>query len=351
MSTTTTGAPAAPVARKRRNSGRYVPYAQVGATLALLIIMLIVGSLLYANFTSPQALLDLLSKNSFLIPLAVGMTFVILTGGIDLSVGAMMALGAVMAAWLMQGGLNPGLTIVVVLVAGTVLGLGVGFVIHKFEIQPFIATLAAMFLARGLCLVITDRAINIENEFFRGLNTPIELWETTRTSRSGRVTDIPVTTTPLVFIALALVVIAFFVLHYTRFGRTVYAVGGGEHSASLMGLAVGRTKVAVYAISGFCGALSGLLFAMYTNSGDPIFGIGYELNAIAAVVIGGTLLAGGAGYVWGSLLGVLVIGVIYAYKDFDGGLNTGWTRVLVGALLLFFIVLQRVIAARVAKKR
>jgi len=145
---------------------------------------------------------------------------------------------------------------------------------------------------------------------------------------------------------LALVAVAFVVLHYSRFGRTVYAIGGSESSARLMGLAVTRTKVSVYAISGLCAALSGLLFTFYTASGDPVAGIGYELNAIAAVVIGGTLLAGGYGYVLGSLLGVLTIGVIYAYKEFDGDLNTGWTRVMVGALLCFFIVLQRVIVAR-----
>ena len=173
------------------------------------------------------------------------------------------------------------------------------------------------------------------------------LWNSIRTNpRSGKITEVPVFLTWSVVIALVILLVAFLVLHYTRFGRTVYAIGGGESSAKLMGLAVSRTKIAVYAISGLCAGLAGVLYSFYTASGDPIVGIGYELNAIAAVVIGGTLLAGGAGYVLGSVLGVITVAVIYAYKDFDGGLNTGWTRVLVGALLLLFIVLQRALVAR-----
>ncbi|KRF27516.1 hypothetical protein [Phycicoccus sp. Soil802] len=327
--------------------GRLGGYSQVATTVVLLAIMLTVGATLYQNFTSPQALVDLLGKNAFLIPLAVGMTFVILSGGIDLSVGAVMALGSVIAATLLQQGWSAPAVIVAVLLTGTVLGTLVGTVISKFEIQPFIATLAAMFLARGLCLVITDRSITIKDALFRKVNLAhLNLFEAQVTNVRGRTRTVDVYTTPSVLIALGLVLVAFAVLHYTHFGRTVYAVGGSEPSASLMGLAVDRTKVMVYAISGFCAGLSGLLFSFYTASGDPVAGIGYELNAIAAVVIGGTLLSGGAGYVFGSVLGVLTLGTIYAYKEFDGNLNTGWTRILIGGLVLFFIVLQRVIASR-----
>ncbi|MTD14001.1 sugar ABC transporter permease YjfF [Nakamurella sp. YIM 132087] len=332
---------------RRRSIGRFGKYTQVGTTVVLLAIMLFVGSLLYPNFTSGQALLDLFGKNVFLIPLAVGMTFVIISGGIDLSVGAVMALGSVIAATLLAAGWPAWAVIVVVLLAGSGLGLFVGYVISRFEIQPFIATLAAMFLARGLCLVITDRSIAIDNSFFQALNLgKIGLWESTTTNLRGRTRVAEVYTTPSVLIALGLVLMAFLVLHYSRFGRTVYAVGGSESSAGLMGLSVQRTKISVYVISGFCAALAGLLFSFYTASGDPVAGIGYELNAIAAVVIGGTLLAGGSGYVIGSVLGVLTLGTIYAYKEFDGDLNTGWTRVMIGVLVLFFIVLQRFVASR-----
>ena len=331
----------------RKGPSRFAQYQQIGATIILLALLLFIGSLMYPKFTSGQALMDLFSKNSFLFPLAIGMTFVILTGGIDLSVGAVMALSSVIAATLLQQGLSAPIVIIIVLVVGSLMGLIVGLVINKFKIQPFIATLAAMFLARGLCLVITDRSIAITDPFFKKVNLgQVALWETTTYNRRGvpRVTD--VYTTPAVIIALVVVVAAFVVLHYTRFGRTVYAIGGSEPSARLMGLSVNNTQIGVYVISGFCAAVAGLLFSFYTASADPLAGIGYELNAIAAVVIGGTLLSGGSGYVLGSLFGVLTLGTIYAYKEFDGGLNTGWTRVIVGALVLFFIVLQRLIVLR-----
>ena len=330
-----------------RLSRRYEQYTQIGVTLVLLIIMLVVGNVLYPNFTSGQAILDLVGKNVFLIPLAIGMTFVILSGGIDLSVGAVMALGSVIAATLLQAGWSAVLVVPIVLVAGSISGLIVGIMISRFEIQPFIATLAAMFLARGLCLVITDRSISIDNGFFQNMNlTHINLWEQQTVNLRGRVRVTEVYTTPSVLVALVLLVVAFVILHYSRFGRTVYAVGGNEVSSRLMGLRVDRTKISVYVISGFCSGVAGLLFAFYTASGDPVAGIGYELNAIAAVVIGGTLLSGGSGFVLGSMLGVLVLATIYGYKEFDGSLNTGWTRVMIGVLVLFFVVLQQLIARR-----
>ncbi len=347
MTTLVQDSPAPAPPKKRRPPSRFQQYSQIGATVGLLAIMLAAGAALYPNFTSGQALMDLFSKNSFLIVLAVGMTFVILTGGIDLSVGAVMALGTVVAATLLQQGWAAAVVIPVVLVVGGGLGFLVGLVIHHFRIQPFIATLAAMFLARGLCLVITDRSIAIDDSFFTTMNLAhVDLWEATTTNARGRVRITEVYTTPAVLIAVAALVVAFVVLHYTRFGRTVYALGGGESSTRLMGLSVAGTKIAVYTISGLCAGLAGILFSFYTASGDPVAGIGYELNAIAAVVIGGTLLAGGSGYVLGSLLGVLTLGVIYAYKEFDGDLNTGWTRVMIGVLVLFFIVLQRALVAR-----
>ena len=200
--------------------------------------MLIVGSLLYPNFTSGQAIIDLLGKNVFLIPLAIGMTFVILSGGIDLSVGAVMALGSVIAASLLQAGWSAALVIPIVLLAASTLGLVVGIMISRFEIQPFIATLAAMFLARGLCLVITDRSIAIDNGFFQSMNLAhINLWEQETVNLRGRVRITDVYTTPSVVIAMALLVVAFVVLHYSRFGRTVYAVGGNEPSVAADGSA------------------------------------------------------------------------------------------------------------------
>ncbi len=260
------------------------------------------------------------------------MTFVILTGGIDLSVGAVVALSAMIAARLMEGGWPAAATIPLVLFTGTMLGLSVGMLIHYFRIQPFIATLAAMFLARGLCYVISIPSIPIRERFFVYMSRK-------------RLTILPDTTiTPAVLIALAMVVIGFYVLHYTRFGRTVYAIGGSEPSAVLMGLPVPRVKIGVYAISGLCASIGGMLYTFNAvQSGNPLHAIGMELDAIAAVAIGGTLLTGGYGFIVGSLLGVLVIGTISSIIRFSGTLNSGWTRIASGLLVLGFIVMQRVI--------
>jgi ribose/xylose/arabinose/galactoside ABC-type transport system permease subunit len=272
---------------------------------------------------------NLFVDNAYLLVLAVGMTFVILSGGIDLSVGAVVALSTVIAARLLQAGANPGLVIIVVLLLASVLGLLVGLMIHIFGVQPFIATLAAMFLARGLCYVISPQSISITDPVFTAIaQVQVPLGGTLTISASA-------------LIAIVVVAIAFLVLRYTRFGRTVYALGGSEASGLLMGLAVGRTKVLVYVVSGFCSGISGLLFSFYS-----LTAVGTELDAIAAVVIGGTLLTGGYGYVLGSVLGVLVLGTIQTIITFQGTLSSWWTRIFIGALLLVFIILQKVLTRR-----
>ena len=312
-----------------RSFGRYLP---VTATAFLLLVAIAVGGRLYDNFLTGQVLANILITNSHLIALAVGMTFVILTGGIDLSVGAVVALSAMIAARLMEAGWPAATTIPVVLLTGSLLGLLVGLMIHYFRIQPFIATLAAMFLARGMCYVISIPSIPIRERFFVYMSRK-------------RLTILPDTTiTPAVLIALGMVATGFYVLHYTRFGRTVYAIGGSEPSAVLMGLPVPRVKVSVYVISGFCASLGGMLYTFNAvQSGNPLHAIGMELDAIAAVAIGGTLLTGGYGFIIGSLLGVLVIGTISSIIRFSGTLNSGWTRIASGLLVLGFIVMQRVI--------
>ncbi|MGH1562455.1 galactofuranose ABC transporter, permease protein YjfF [Mumia sp. DW29H23] len=315
----------------------YSPPSQllpVLATLALLVGMFGVGSIRYEGFASPQVVLNLFVDNAFLIVLAVGMTFVILTGGIDLSVGSVVALSTMIAASTLRAGWPPALAIVAVLLTGTVLGTAMGLVIHYFEVQPFIATLAGMFLARGLCYLISVESIPIKDETFQSLSAasitlPGDLY-----------------ITPTVLVALAVVLVAAWILHLTRFGRTVYAVGGSESSAMLMGLAVARVKVGVYAISGFCSALGGLLFSLYMLSGYSLHAVGMELDAIAAVVIGGTLLTGGYGLVIGSLLGVLVLGTIQTFISVDGTLSSWWTKISIGVLLLVFVVLQRFFTRR-----
>jgi simple sugar transport system permease protein len=315
----------------RRLDRRYLP---VVGTFAVLVLMLAIGGARYENFLSGLVMSNLLINNSYLVVLAVGMTFVILTGGIDLSVGAVVALSGITAAVLFNHGWPAYVVLPFVVLVGALIGLVVGIMVHVFEIQPFIATLAAMFLARGLCYVLAPASIPIRD--------PTIVW----LSR----TRIPLgpewVITPSGIIAIAVVVVAFVVLHYTRFGRTVYAIGGSENSAMLMGLPVARTKVLVYVISGTCAGIAGILFAVFSRSGYSLTGVGMELDAIAAVVIGGTLLTGGSGFVLGSVLGVLVLGLIQTIITFEGTLSSWWTKIVIGCLLLIFVVIQRVIAVR-----
>ncbi len=309
-------------------------YRPVLATLALFIGLFSIGGIRYEGFASPQVVLNLFFDNSFLIVLAVGMTFVILTGGIDLSVGSVVALSTMIAARTMEAGWPATASIVLVVLVGTGLGLLMGLVIHYFDIQPFIATLAGMFLARGLCYLISIESIPIRDKSFYDIAAA-------QISLPGGLN-----TTPVSVLAVLFVVVAAWVLHRTRFGRTVYAIGGSESSALLMGLRVARTKIAVYAISGFCASVGGLLFALYTLSGYSLHALGMELDAIAAVVIGGTLLTGGRGLVVGSLFGVLVLGTIQTFISFDGTLSSWWTKISIGILLLGFVMVQRLIVRR-----
>jgi ribose/xylose/arabinose/galactoside ABC-type transport system permease subunit len=309
-------------------------YGPVLVTLALFVLVFLIGGTRYRGFLSPQVFLNLLVDNAYLIVLAVGMTFVILTGGIDLSVGSVVALSTIIAAKTLEAGWAPGVVIPFILALTSLLGLAMGLMIHVFKVQPFIATLAGMFLARGLCYVISKDSISITDPFFVQ-------------AASARLTfTVGVSITWSVAIALVIVAVAFWVLHYTRFGRTVYAIGGSESSGFLMGLPVARTKVLVYLVSGLCSGLAGVLYAFYTLSGYSLTAIGTELDAIAAVVIGGTLLSGGYGFVLGSVLGVLVLGVIQTIITFEGTLSSWWTRIFIGALLLVFIILQKVLTAR-----
>ncbi|QLQ17167.1 MAG: sugar ABC transporter permease YjfF [Micropruina sp.] len=303
-------------------------------TALLFIALFVAGGLTYRGFFSGQVLLNLLIDNAYLIVLAVGMTFVIVTGGIDLSVGAAVALSTMIAASLLQSGWSAPVVIALILVVTSILGLAVGLMIQVFKVQPFIASLAAMFLARGLCYIISNQSITINDPFFRAMAS-------TRIPLGFRMSI-----TPSVLIALVVVAVAVYVLQYTRFGRTAYALGGSEQSALLMGLPAARTKVLVYVISGFCSGLAGVLFAFYTLSGYSLTAIGTELDAIASVVIGGALLTGGYGFVLGSVLGVMVLGITQTIISFQGTLSSWWTKIFIGSLLLVFIVLQKVLTSR-----
>jgi simple sugar transport system permease protein len=260
---------------------------------------------------------------------------VILSGGIDLSVGSVIGFTTMLTAWLVEKQhVSVILVIPIALAVGAFGGYLMGYVIHHFEIQPFIVTLAGLFLFRGLCLVISKESISFTDPTVSTLAT------THLTFPGGAFLTIAAV------VSLVVLAVAFYVLHYTRFGRRVYAIGGNEQSALLMGLPVGGTKIAVYTVSGFCSALAGLLFTLYIQSGDPLHAVGLELDAIASVVIGGTLLTGGSGYVFGTLFGVLVLGLIKSIIQFEGTLSSWWTKIATGVLLFAFILIQRAMTAR-----
>lgn len=331
MSVQTVGRPRVDTSEvMRRITGRYL--SPIGS-LVLFIVMFTAVVARY-DFASPtQVFLNLLVDNAYLIVLAVGMTFVILTGGIDLSVGSVVALSTVILATALKAGWPMPLAVGAVLVVGPLLGLMMGLVIEYFDVQPFIATLAGMFLARGLCYVISVDTLPIKDQTLRqfGLNY-VYLYE----DKFIRWT---------VVAALVVVVIAVYVLHQTRFGRTVYAVGGNRQSAQLMGLNASRARVSVYAISGLCAAFAGLLLGVQKLSGYSLNGIGLELDAIAAAVIGGVLLSGGVGFVLGSLIGVLVLGTIQTFVT-AANLDSYWTRIMTGVLLLMFVLVQRLLVRK-----
>ena len=304
-------------------------------TLGLFIVMFGTGSIAFPGFFSVQNFLNLFIDNSFLLILAVGMTFVIISGGIDLSVGSVLALsGMVTAKLLEQVHMSPLLVIPIVLAMGTALGLFMGYLIQTFDLPPFIVTLAGLYLARGLCYIVDLFTIAVTNPFFLNMaHAQIPILGSNFLS-------------PGALIAIVVVLAGYFVSRYTKFGRTVYAIGGSEQSAILMGLPVAKTKIAIYALSGFCSALGGIVFTLYTLSGYGLNGSGMELDTIAAVVIGGTLLTGGAGNIFGTVLGVFVYGTIQVLIVFQGTLNSWWTRIVIGFLVFLFCLMQRLFEQR-----
>ncbi len=304
-------------------------------TLGLFVLMFGVGSISFSGFLAPQNFLNLFIDNSYLLILGVGMTFVIISGGIDLSVGSMLAFSTMLSSSLLEKShWNPMLVIPVVLLSGVALGLLMGYIIQIFELPPFIITLAGLYLARGLCYVISIDTIGITNQF----------WQDAAHAQVVLIGGAFIS--PSVVIALVVVMAGMFVSRSTKFGRTVYAIGGNEQSAILMGLPVARTKILIYVFSGFCSALAGIVFTFYTLSGYALNGANMEMDAIATVVIGGTLLTGGVGSVLGTVFGVMVYGTIQVLIVFQGTLNSWWTRIAIGFLVFLFCLMQRLFESR-----
>ncbi len=316
--------PALPSAPRRVTSAKVAAALQQQGALIALVAVAIFGATRYYAFPTPENLLNVLRQNSMLGLVALGMTFVILTGGIDLSVGAVLAVAGVVAANLADRG-----TLVAVaggVAVGAVLGLTNGLVITKARIQPFIVTLAMLIAARGAALAATDeQSISVSRvaEGFTWLGR-------------GEIGPIPV---PVLLFALVYVA-GWVVLRYTRFGRYVYAIGDNAEAARLMGLEVDRVLIGTYALSGALAALAGVILAARLGAGQPVAGTGWELDAIAAVVVGGTLLTGGPGGAGSTLIGVLLLGVIFNLFNLEGTISPWWQWVLRGLFLLVVVVVQ-----------
>ena len=322
-------------------------------TIVLFFAMYIVGIIMYGDrgFAKVQNFLNLFISNAGLIVVATGMTIVMITGGIDISVGSVVALICMMLAWMMEkAGIGAVPAIIIVLVTGCVFGLVQGFLVAYLKIQPFIVTLAGMFFARGMTSIISQEMISINNETFKSIAT-FKMYLPFGGYLNKKGIMIYPYIYPTVIIAIAVLLLVFAVLKYTKFGRSIYAIGGNEQSALLLGLNVRKIKLQAYILDGFLAGLGGLLFCMNTCSGFVEQAKGFEMDAIASSVIGGTLLTGGVGNVIGSLFGVLIKGTIESFITFQGTLSSWWVRITIAALLCFFIVLQSLITALKRKNK
>lgn len=304
------------------------------ATAVIFAIAYGLSVLQFPGMFSTRVLGNFLTDNAFLGIAAVGMTFVIISGGIDLSVGAVIGFTGVLVAVLISwAGFHPLAAFAIAIGVAALFGAAMGLAIHFLQVPAFIVTLAGMFLARGGASVITQDSVPINHEFYDVISDLM-----IRLPGGGRLSFIGL-------LMVAIFIAGAIVAHRTRFGSYVYALGGNAVSASLMGVPVARTTVAIYVLSSVLAAVAGIVFSLYTSAGYPLAAVGVELDAISAVVIGGTLLTGGYGFVLGTFVGVMLLGLVQTYIIFDGTLSSWWTKIVIGVLLFLFIVLQRLIFA------
>jgi simple sugar transport system permease protein len=328
-------------------------YIMVYATVIIFLIIYAYGAIRYGSigFTTLRTFVNFFSDNAYYGISAVGMTMVLITGGIDLSVASVASLtGMIIAYGYERMGISPVITMLVSILIGIGLGTLMGAAIHYLNVPPFITTLTGNFLARGICSLISRESISINHPLIDALaGFKITLYHLV----DGEWVKIkPITNINLtVLIFIVMIVLGTILLQHTRFGRNVYAIGGSESSAKLMGLPVGKTKVAVYAINGFCSALAGIAYVLVVKSGWNMALQGGELEVISSAVIGGTLLTGGVGYMVGTMFGVLLKSVIPAIINFNGTLSSWWGKIATGALLLLFIVIQQLVVSYTGKKK
>jgi len=328
-------------------------YIMVYATVAIFLIIYAYGAIKFGSigFTTLRTFVNFFTDNAYYGISAVGMTMVLITGGIDLSVASVASLtGMLIAYGYTKLGISPVITMLLSIVIGVGLGTLMGSAIHYLNVPPFITTLTGNFLARGVCSLISRESISIDHPLINDLaGFKITLMHLV----DGEWVKIkPITSINLsVMIFIIMIILGTILLQHTRFGRNVYAIGGSESSAKLMGLPVGKTKVAVYAINGFCSALAGIAYLLTVKSGWNMALQGGELEVISCAVIGGTLLTGGVGYMIGTMFGVLLKSVIPALISFNGNLSSWWGKIATGALLLLFIVIQRAVVSYTSRSK
>ena len=318
-------------------------------TIGLFAVMYATGCIVYADkgFNHFQTFINILINNSGLICIACGMTAVMLTGGIDISVGALIAMDCMfIAVGIESRGVPAPYLMAEVLLIGVLFGFVQGFCVGYLDIQPFIVTMAGMFFARGMTAMISTQQVTIKSsEFFVGLanlkfSMPFEIGA--YMNNKGKLM-VPYLRLPVI-IALVVLVAVFLLLRYTKFGRSLYAVGGNQQSAALMGLDVKKTRLKAYVLSSFLCSIGGICYCLNTMAGTTTQATGLEMDAISSAVIGGTLLTGGVGNVFGSFFGVLINGTISSLVKTNGKLMSSWANVVSAMLLCFFIVLQAVFA-------
>ena len=296
------------------------------------------------GFAKPQMFLNLFISNAGLLVMAMGLTIVMIAGGIDISVGSVTALVCMVCAKQMEtNGASAGMAVLIAIAIGLAFGLVQGFLISYLDTQPFIITLAGMFFGRGMTAIVSKDMIAIKNEtFLAWANYKIYL---PIGSYSKKGNFIPAYIYPTVIIALLIFVVIAIIMKYTKFGRSVYAVGGNAQSALMMGLNVRRTKLKAYVLDGLLAGIGGFLFCLNSCSGFVEQAKGMEMDAISSAVIGGTLLSGGVGTPFGTVFGVLIKGTISSLITTQGTLSSWWVRIVLSALLCFFIVLQSIFSS------
>ena len=320
-------------------------YIMVLATIGIFLAIYIAGAVMYGDkgFTKLRTFMMLFVDNAYIGISAVGMTMVLITGGIDLSVAAVASLtGMFIAYGTTVLGLDPVLCMAFSIAVGILLGLGMGALVTYLKIPPFVATLTGMFLARGVCSLISRDSISINNELIDKLAGWKMYFMTLKNGEWVKIKPVAYINLNVVMF-IVMILIGTYILQKTRFGRNVYAIGGNEQSARLMGLPVDRTKMMVYGFNGFCSALAGIAYALYVKSGWNLALQGGELDVISSAVIGGVLLSGGVGYMVGTFFGVLLKAIIPSLITFNGTLSSWWGKIITGLLVLLFVALQQIV--------